>query len=120
MLKRIFVEVLVDVPLDDPSFVPELEIYVANTKTELAHRAHPTLTSLIQHIVTHLHGAPCQCCRSDYLSAPIPGVRCHIVNGKIAEHAKVERCDHCGCFKSDKEAQMALELYLQHVDFYAL
>jgi hypothetical protein len=120
MLKRIIVEILVEVPPSDPGFVPELEVYVANTRTELAHRAHPTLTSLIQYVITHLNGSPCQCCRSDYLSAPIPGIRARIEGGRVAEHAKVERCDKCECFRSDAAAEVALNLYMAHQDFYAL
>ena len=119
MLKRIFVEVLVEASRDDPNFVPELEIRHANTRAELPYRGHSTLTALIQKIMTRLHASPCRCCRTDDLSAPIPGVTCSIENGKIAEHSDIARCDVCEWFKNDKTAEAALRIYLANDDFYS-
>ncbi len=51
----------------------------------------------------------CECQKPGHFFSGIPGILAHIENGRLAPGAKVERCDCCGRYASDKEALERLQ-----------
>jgi hypothetical protein len=46
----------------------------------------------------------CDCQRLGEFCSGVPGILAHLENGRLAEGAKVERCDLCRRYASDEEA----------------
>jgi hypothetical protein len=46
----------------------------------------------------------CECEQPGYFRSGVPGILARVENGRLAEGAKVERCDSCGRYPSDKAA----------------
>ncbi len=48
--------------------------------------------------------ADCECQNPGYFHSGVPGIMARVDNGRLAEGAKVERCDSCRRYPSDKAA----------------
>ena len=46
----------------------------------------------------------CECEQPGHFRSGVPGILARVENGRLAEGAKVERCDSCGRYPSDKAA----------------
>ncbi len=46
----------------------------------------------------------CECEQPGHFRSGVPGILARVENGRLAESAKVERCDSCGRYPSDKAA----------------
>jgi hypothetical protein len=46
----------------------------------------------------------CECEQPGYFFSGVPGILAHVENGRLVDGAKVERCDSCGRYPSDKAA----------------
>jgi phage FluMu protein Com len=53
----------------------------------------------------------CECELPGYFNSGLPGVLAHVENGKVT--SKVERCDTCLRYASDREAAVALRRHLR-------
>jgi len=56
------------------------------------------------------HDDRCECEKPGYFCSGVKGIIAHIHNGHIV--GTVERCDTCGIYASDADAERMLEKYL--------
>ncbi len=70
-----------------------------NLTDELADQAHDNYG-----IDCLLKPAPCECEKPGYFCSGVPGILAHIEDGRLAPGAKVERCDLCRRYPTDKAA----------------
>ena len=52
---------------------------------------------------------PCECEKPGYFCSGVPGIIAHVENGRLAQGAKVERCDLCQRYPSDQAALKKLQ-----------